>query len=67
MSKKKEKRIDSFLGKKEENARMEIPSLSYTFCSADFIIPEANQGKDREISVDEAFESLSIDMVEVGD
>ena len=46
---------------------MEIPSLSHTFCSAGFIIPEANQGKDREISVDEAFESLSIDMVEVGD
>ena len=46
---------------------MEIPSLSHTFRSANFIIPEAIQGKDREISVDEAFGSLSIDMVEVGD
>ena len=46
---------------------MEIPPLSHTFCSADFITPEAIQGKDREILVDEAFESLSIDMVEVGD
>ena len=46
---------------------MEIPPLSHTFRSADFIIPEAIQGKDQEISVDEAFESLSIDMVEVRD
>ena len=46
---------------------MEIPSLSHTFRSADFIIPKAIQGKDQEISVDEAFENLSIDMVEVGD
>ena len=46
---------------------MEIPSLSHTFRSVGFIIPETIQGKDREISVDEAFESLSIDMVEVGD
>ena len=46
---------------------MEISPLSHTFCSAYFIIPEAIQGKDREISVDEAFGSLSIDMVEVGD
>ena len=46
---------------------MEISPLSHTFRSADFIIPEEIQGKDREISVDEAFRSLSIDMVEVGD
>ena len=46
---------------------MEIPSLSHTFRSAGFIIPKAIQGKDREISVDEAFGSLSIDVVEVGD
>ena len=46
---------------------MEIPPLSHIFCSAGFIIPEAIQGKDREISVDEALRSLSIDMVEVGD
>ena len=67
MLKKKEKRIANFLKKKEEDARMEIPSLSHTFRSADFIIPEEIQGKDREISVDEAFGSLSIDMVEVED
>ena len=60
---KREKRIASFLGKEEENARMEIPPLSHTFHSTSFIIPKAIQGKDREISMDEAFESLSIDMV----
>ena len=67
MKEKREKRIVSFLGKEEDSARMEIPPLSHIFRSTDFIIPEAIQGKDREISVDEAFESLSIDMVEVGD
>ena len=46
---------------------MEIPSLSHTFRSIGFIIPEVIQGKDQEISMDEAFGSLSIDMVEVGD
>ena len=46
---------------------MEIPPLSHTFRSAGFIIPKSIQGKDQEISVDEAFGSLSIDMVEVED
>ena len=46
---------------------MEIPSLIHTFRSIGFTIPKAIQGKDQEISVDEAFGSLSIDMVEVGD
>ena len=46
--------------------RIEIPPLSYTFCSAGFINLEVIQGKDKEISVDKAFGSLSIDMVEVG-
>ena len=46
---------------------MEIPPLSHTFRSASLIIPEAIQGKDQEISMDEAFRSLSIDMVEVRD
>ena len=64
---KREKRIASFLGKKEEDARVEIPPLSHTFHSVGFIILEAIQGKNQEISVDKAFESLSIDMVEVGD
>ena len=41
--------------------------MSYTFRSAGFINPKAIQGKDKEISVDKAFGSLSIDMVEVKD
>ena len=46
---------------------MEIQSLSHTFRSAGFINPEAIQGKDKGISIDmdEAFGSLSIDMVEI--
>ena len=44
---KREKRIASFLGKKEEDARIEILPLSHTFCSVGFIIPEAIQDKDR--------------------
>ena len=48
---------------------MEIPSLSHTFRSVGFINPGAIWSKDKEMSidVDEAFGSLSIDMVEVGD
>ena len=46
---------------------MEIPPLSYTFHSACFINSEAIQGKDKEISMDKAFGSLNIDMVEVED
>ena len=60
MKEKTEKRIATFLGKKKENAKIEIPPLSHTFRSIGFIIPEAIQGKDQEISVDEVFESLSI-------
>ena len=41
--------------------------MSHTFRSTNFIILEAIQGKDQEISVDEAFESLSIDKVKVED
>ena len=67
MSKKKKRRIASFLRKEEKSAIIEILPLSHTFCSTDFIILEVIQDKDREISVDEAFESLSIDMVEVED
>ena len=44
---------------------MEIPSLSHTFRSAGFINPKAIWSEDKEISVDKAFGSLSIDMVEV--
>ena len=46
---------------------MEIPSLSHTFRLAGFINLGAIWGKDKEMStdVDEAFGSLSIDMIEV--
>ena len=46
-----------------------MPPLSHTFRSAGFINPEAIWSKAEEMSkkVDEAFESLSINMVEVGD
>ena len=48
---------------------MEIPSLSHTFRLAGFINPGVVWTKEKEMStdVDEAFGSLSIDMVEVGD
>ena len=48
---------------------MEIPPLSYTFRSAGFINHGAIWNKVEEMStrVDEAFESLSINMVEVRD
>ena len=69
MEEKKEKRIVNFLGKEKKNAKMEIPSLGYTFHSACFINPGAIWSKAKEMltKVDEAFESLSIDMVEVRD
>ena len=64
---KSEKRIVSFLEKEKESAKMEIPSLSYTFRSVGFINLDAIQRKDKKMltDVDEVFESLSIDMVEV--
>ena len=48
---------------------MEIPLLSHTFRLAGFINPGAIWSKAEEMSteVDEAFGSLSIDIVEVGD
>ena len=48
---------------------MEISSLSHTFRSTGFINPGVFWSKDKKMStdVDEAFRSLSIDMVEVGD
>ena len=48
---------------------MEIPPLSHTFRAVGFINPMAIWSKAEEMSteVDEVFESLSIDMVEVGD
>ena len=48
---------------------MEIPLLSCTFLSAGFIDLEAIWNKDKEMAIDveEAFGSLSIDMIEVED
>ena len=65
----REKRIASFLGKEKKSTEMEIPLLSHTFRSTGFINPGAIWSKAEEMSrgVDEAFRSLSIDMVEVGD
>ena len=65
----REKRITSFLEKEKESAKMEIPPLSHTFHSTGFINPGVIWSKDKEMSteVDEAFGSLSIDLVEVGD
>ena len=65
----REKRIASFLGKEKENTKMEIPPLSHTFRSAGLINPGAIWSKVEEMSigVDEAFGSLYIDMVKVGD
>ena len=45
---------------------MDIPLLSSSFLSAEFINPEMIQGDDKEVMV-ETFGSLSIDMVEVED
>ena len=68
MEEKREKRIASFFRKEKENAKIEIPPLSHTFRSASFINPGAIWSKAEKMSteVDEAFGSLSIDMVEVG-
>ena len=67
MEEKREKGIVSFLEKQKESARMKIPPLSYTFRLTGFINLEASQGKDKEILMDKAFGSLSIDMIEVED
>ena len=66
---KKEKRIASFLGKERESAKMDIPPLSCSIRSVDFINFEVIQGNEKKVMVDvaETFESLSIDMVEVED
>ena len=48
---------------------MDIPLLSYSFCSVGFINPEVIQGNEKKVMLDvaETFGSLSIDMVEVED
>ena len=58
-----------FLGKERESANLKIPPLNYSFISRGFVNPEVIQWKGKEITVDmeEAFGSLSIDMVEVED
>ena len=64
----KEKRIASFLKEEKKSTKLEIPLLSHTFRSTGFINPRAIWSKAEEMltEVDEAFGSLSIDMVEVG-
>ena len=66
MEEKRQSRIASFLGKKKDSARMNIPPLSSSFLSAGFINPDMSQGSEEEVMVDvaETFGSLSIDMVE---
>ena len=66
---KKEKRIASFFGKERESAKLEIPSLNYSFISGDFVNPEVIRckGKERVVDMEKAFGSLSIDMVEIED
>ena len=65
-SKKKEKRVASFLGKEAESMKMDISPLGSSFLSARFINPEMIQD-DKEKVMLETFGSLSIDMVEVED
>ena len=69
MEEKKEKRIASFLKKEKESTKMKIPPLSHTFRSIGFINFGAIWSKAEEMSieVDEAFGSLSINMVKVRD
>ena len=66
---KKEKRMASFLRMEKESANLEIPSLNYSFISGGFFNPEVIQckSKERVVDMEEAFGSLSIDMVEVED
>ena len=66
IEKKRQKRVVSFLGKKTESMKMDIPPLSSSFLWAGFINLDAIQGDDEEMMV-ETFGSLSIDMVEVED
>ena len=40
MEEKRQSRIASFLGKEKESAKMNIPPLSSSFLSADFINPD---------------------------
>ena len=69
MKEKRENKIASFLKKERESIKMEIASLSHTFHSTGFINPGVIWSKAEEMwtEVDEAFGSLSIDMVEVED
>ena len=59
----------SFLEKEKESAKLEIPPLNYSFISGGFVNPKVIRckGKERAMDMEEAFKSLSIDMVEVED
>ena len=52
-----------------DSPKLDIPPLSSSFLSTDFINLDTIQGDEEEVMVDiaETFESLSIDMVEVED
>ena len=69
MEEKKKKRIASFFGKVVEDGKMEIPSLSYSFHSAGFInlglTQKGEKNMTMDVDVNEAFGSLTIDMIEV--
>ena len=69
LEEKRQKRIASFLGKEGDSTKLDIPPLSSSFLSAEFINPDTIQGDEEEVMVDiaETFGSLSIDMVEVED
>ena len=70
MEEKREERIASFLEKVVEDGKMEIPLLSYSFRSVGFINPELTQKGEKKMTMDvdmdvnEAFESLTIDIVD---
>ena len=64
---KRGKRIASFLEKAMEDAKMEIPLLSYSFRYARFINLRLTQDGEKsviwEVDVNEAFASLTIGMI----
>ena len=70
MEEKRKNKIASFLEKVVEDDKMEILSLSYSFSSAGFINlgltqkGEKNMTMDVDVDVNEAFGSLTIDMIE---
>ena len=64
---KKRGKLLAFSKKRKKSTKMEIPPLSHTFRSTGFINPGAVWSEDKKMPMDKAFESLSIDIVEVED